>query len=269
MKQITAEGGKRVNAYSVCIPTGNNDIEDTINGFLLNLDKSIDVFAAKVRNDTNLKDGFNAFSLSQGGLLIRGYIQKYNDPPVKNFLAGWPIVMGVAGFPHCPPGGKLLGPVCSMITEALGAIAYDKLIQDILFQANMFRDPTKVNNTQYRTNSMLANLNNVGLTKNATYNTNFNIVKKWIMIRGLKDTMVWPNQGEWWELPNEDPALWNQDAAIEAMNATTLYKSDAFGLQTADKAGKIVYESSPGDHMQFTMEEFYAWCDKYLCATCN
>lgn len=48
MKQITAEGGKRVNAYSVCIPTGNNDIEDTINGFLLNLDKSIDVFAAKV-----------------------------------------------------------------------------------------------------------------------------------------------------------------------------------------------------------------------------
>ena len=67
MKQITAEGGKRVNAYSVCIPTGNNDIEDTINGFLLNLDKSIDVFAAKVRNDTMLKDGFNAFSLSQGG----------------------------------------------------------------------------------------------------------------------------------------------------------------------------------------------------------
>ena len=66
MKQITAEGGKRVNAYSVCIPTGNNDIEDTINGFLLNLDKSIDVFAAKVRNDTNLKYGTFKLLLTLG-----------------------------------------------------------------------------------------------------------------------------------------------------------------------------------------------------------
>lgn len=69
MKQITAEGGKRVNAYSVCIPTGNNDIEDTINGFLLNLDKSIDVFAAKVRNDTNLKYVWNVQTLTYPWLL--------------------------------------------------------------------------------------------------------------------------------------------------------------------------------------------------------
>jgi hypothetical protein len=51
--------------YATCIPTGNNDIEDTVNGFLLNMDKSVEVFAAKVRADPNLKNGFNAFGLSQ------------------------------------------------------------------------------------------------------------------------------------------------------------------------------------------------------------
>lgn len=56
---------------------------------------------------------------------------------------------------------------------------------------------------------------------------------------------------------------------VSSNTNTSYYKSNAFGLQTADKAGKIIYESSPGNHMKFTMEEFYAWCDKYLCATCN
>lgn len=42
------EAGTHIDTYSTCIPTGNNEIEDTINGFLLNLDRSVDVFAAKV-----------------------------------------------------------------------------------------------------------------------------------------------------------------------------------------------------------------------------
>lgn len=60
-----------------------------------------------------------------------------------------------------------------------------------------------------------------------------------IMVRGLKDTVVWPNQGEWWELPNENPALWNKDAAIEPMNQTrcavlsTFYVTCVFLLKCA------------------------------------
>jgi palmitoyl-protein thioesterase len=111
---------------------------------------------------------------------------------------------------------------------------------------------------------MLANLNNRGTTQHPEYATNFNLVEKYVMIRGMKDTMIWPNQGEWWQLPNEDPKLWTKEAAVEPMNETSLYKTNAFGLKDADEAGKIIYESSPGDHMQFTMPELYAWVDKYL-----
>lgn len=47
-------------------------VEDTINGFLLNMDKSVDVFATKVRADPRLAKGFYAFGLSQGNNLIHG-----------------------------------------------------------------------------------------------------------------------------------------------------------------------------------------------------
>ena len=52
--------------YSVCIPTGDTRLSDTINGFFLNMDASVDVFAEKVRADPQLAGGFNAFGLSQG-----------------------------------------------------------------------------------------------------------------------------------------------------------------------------------------------------------
>ena len=39
--------------------------------------KSVDVFAAKIRADPKLANGFNAVGFSQGNSLIRGYIQKY------------------------------------------------------------------------------------------------------------------------------------------------------------------------------------------------
>ena len=48
MKSITAEAGTEMGVYSVCIPTGDTRISDTINGFFLDMDSSVEVFAQKV-----------------------------------------------------------------------------------------------------------------------------------------------------------------------------------------------------------------------------
>lgn len=60
MRSLTRKAGNKVGAYSVCIPTGDTRISDTINGFLLNMDASVDVFAEKIRADPKLAKGFNA-----------------------------------------------------------------------------------------------------------------------------------------------------------------------------------------------------------------
>merc|ERR1719321_1537730 len=102
------------------------------------MNKNVDVFAEKIKKDPQLANGFNAIGFSQGNSIIRGYIQKYNDPPVSTFLSVHGTVMGVASFPKCNPSG-LLGPVCKLISDCLvGPIAYTKFVQNMLFQANYF-----------------------------------------------------------------------------------------------------------------------------------
>ena len=78
--------------------------------------------------DKALSDGFNCVGFSQGNSLCRGYIQKYNDPPVRNFLSVHGTVSGVAGFPDCNPAG-LLGPVCKTLERLVGDMAYTSLTQ--------------------------------------------------------------------------------------------------------------------------------------------
>ena len=48
------------------------------------------------------------------------------------------------------------------------------------------------------------------------------------------------------------------------MKDTEWYKKDLFGLKTAEEAGKNFYESFPGDHLQFSDDDFKQWVNSYL-----
>jgi len=232
---------------------------DTINGFLMNMDKSVDVFAAKIKADPKLANGFNAVGFSQGNSLIRGYIQKYNDPPVNAHVSVHGTVYGVAGFPQCNPAG-LLGIVCKAVAEVCGDLAYNSLVQGILFQADYFRDPTKVTSSSYLKYSQLAQWNNeANSTNSGLFKANFAKTNKFVMVKALKDTMVFPNEGEWWGTFTD-----GQFKTITPMKETRMYKDDLFGLRTADEAGKIHFETTSGNHLDFTEEQLFGWLDKYL-----
>jgi len=258
MKQITADSGKHLNVYSICVPTGNNTISDTINGFLMNMDKSVDVFADKIMADPNLKNGFHAVGFSQGNSLIRGYIQRYNDvgPTCHTHLSVHGTVFGVAGFPQCDPSKS---GFCAGVAKLLGDLAYNKLVQGILFQANYLRDPYKATSSDYLENSQIADWNNEGSSPNSKYNANFAKVDKFIMVKAKGDTMVFPNDGEWW-----GTFAPNSFSERLAMNETRMYKDDLFGLKTADEAGKVFFESTEGNHLQFTETQLFGWLDRYL-----
>merc|ERR1711957_1133590 len=119
---ITKGIGGKTGEYSVCIGTANNRIADTIDGFLKNMDKSIDFFADKIKNDPKLANAF---------LSVHG------------------TVMGVSAFPSCFKQGKSLGLVCKALAEVLGDLAYSKLVQGILFQADYYRHNVGPKATRY------------------------------------------------------------------------------------------------------------------------
>lgn len=246
--------------YSTCIPTADGWLMDTIDGFLKNMDKSVDFFAERVRKDDKLKDGFNAFGLSQGNNVIRGYITKYNDPPVKNFISICGINAGVGAFPQCDPQTPVIGPtICKGVTEVLGALAYNSLVQSILFQANYFRDPAKTSSKSYLEHSQLAQWNNEQVV-NETYVENWAKTDNFVWVEGTEDTVVWPRQGEQWgAMDPKDP--WK---TVLPYNETEWYTQDLFGLKTADDAGKNHFESFKGEHIRFTEEELFGWLKKYF-----
>lgn len=261
MASISRGIGKKTGSYAKCVPTAGNIITDTIDGFLKNMDKSLDYFATKIKEDPKLAKGFNAVGFSQGNSLIRGYIQKYNDPPVNAWLSVHGTGMGVAAFPSCFSQGKPLGLICRALAEALGDLAYLKIAQDILFQADYFRDPVRVSSKEYKTNSQLAQWNNENpAAVNKTFATNFAKTKKFAMVKAMKDSMVYPNEAEWWGQLAD--GTYKEKALT--MKDTEFYKNDMFGLKAADEAGKISFESTPGDHLDFTEEQLYGWVEKYF-----
>eukprot|EP00466_Bigelowiella_natans_P007137 jgi/Bigna1/146384/aug1.113_g21092 len=256
MKRITADAGKHAGVYSTCIPTGDNQPTDTIHGFFMTMNKNVEIFAEKVRADPKLANGFNAFGFSQGNSVLRGYIQKYNDPPVNAVIHVHGTVSGVAGFPQCDPSKNV---ICKAIASACGDAAYNPVTQNMLFQVDYFRDPTRVQSQAFKKYSELADWNNEGLTTNATYNENFGKTNKFVMVKAMGDTMVFPNEGEWWG-HFEDGAR----KKVLTMKETEWYTKDLFGLKTADESGKIAFESTPGNHLQFSEQDLFGWIDKYI-----
>eukprot|EP00300_Choanocystis_sp_HF-7_P030287 c39082_g1_i1.p1 GENE.c39082_g1_i1~~c39082_g1_i1.p1 ORF type:complete len:346 (+),score=102.08 c39082_g1_i1:44-1039(+) len=241
--------------YVTNIALGSNVLSDMLGSFVEVMDKEVDIFAAAVRADVNLKDGFNAIGYSQGALTIRGYIEKYNDPPVHSFISMHGILAGVAGFPHC----NFTSEICEMFDNFLGAAAYNSLSQSVLAQANYLRDPLRIDGF-LKNCHFLPDVNNER-NSNATFTKHFQNITRLVMVKALEDTMVWPNDSEWFGFYQD-----GSDKIKLQMEDTEWYKQDLFGLRTLDEAGRIVKLTTPGDHLQFTEQFLLDLVDSYFKA---
>ncbi|ETV65943.1 hypothetical protein H257_17486 [Aphanomyces astaci] len=254
MQRLRKAVAARLGAYVTNVQIGASQAEDTSNGFFMNLDKQVDYFARVVAEDQHLRHGFNALGFSQGNLVIRGYVERYNNPPVQSFISIHGPLAGVAGLPHCRP----INFICKKISEMISTAAYADSIQEKIAQANYFRDPTRI--PEYQAHALfLPDLNNEKPSTNATYKANFATLQRLLLVRAAQDSMVYPSESEWFGA-YEDGAF----GRILAMNETTWYKADAFGLQTLDKAGKITFKETTGDHLRIPTETLLAWADQYF-----
>jgi palmitoyl-protein thioesterase len=222
----------------------------------MNMNENVDVFAEKVRADTQLANGFNCVGLSQGNNICRGYIQRYNDPPANTHLSIHGPVAGVAALPSCYPDGEQ-GSICQDISDVLGKLAYNEKMQNLLFQANYFREINYLNTLPYKKFSQMGDWNNEDGTTDKTIKTNFAKTNKFAMIKANSDSVVVPREGEWWGAYSDDYTT------VLTMKETTWYKQDLFGLKTADEQGKLFFNSTEGNHLDFTDEELYGWLDLY------
>jgi palmitoyl-protein thioesterase len=227
--------------YVLNVQIGENSIQDILNGFFMNLDDQVDYFANVIRGDPNLANGFNAVGYSQGNLVIRGYIERYNHPPIKNFISMHGPLAGVGAFPGC----SIDKEVCRLFSEILGALAYFPRIQDGLTQANYFRDPMKVPEYQAKAR-FLPDINNEDTTPQSVYSSNWASLESVCLVKALGDTVVIPNDSEWFGF-FEDGSF----DKIWSFQTSPWYQGDYFGLKTLDQAGKVYFNTTDGNHLDF------------------
>lgn len=174
------------------------------------------------------------------------------------------LAQGVYGLPKCIGVNHT---ICEEIRRLLDVGAYVKQIQENLVQAEYWQDP--FNHDEYvAKNVFLADINNEGTNKNATYKQNLVTLDQFVMVKFLRDSMVQPRDSEWFAFYDE-----GQDKTVHTLQNSTvcwsaflrarcvhmfwqLYTEDWIGMRTLDEAGKLLFLSVDGDHLQFTDQWF-------------
>ena len=178
---------------------------------------------------------------------MRAFVQRCNQPKVHNLISIGGQHQGVFGLPRCIGVNTTL---CEYVRRMLDIGVYWEWIQDSLVQAEYWHDP--LNEKEYIDKCIfLPDINNYRAIKNDTYKNNLMSLNKFVMVKFLEDSFVQPIESEWFGFYKP-----GQDREVIPLRESQLYKEDWLGLQKLDKANKLVFLASPGDHLRFTKEWF-------------
>jgi len=233
--------------YSIMI--GGSIEMDEVEGFLGNVNDQVEFVCQQVKQDPNLQGGFNAVGFSQGGEFMRAYVERCNDPPVYNLITLGGQHMGVADIPDCTTPNET---ICETVEYLLEFGAYMYYVQESVVQAQYFHDPLEPAN-YLADNIFLPDINNELTTKNPTYKANMVSLNNFVMYKFTEDTVVVPKDSSWFAFYAD-----NSLSTIIPLQQQPTYTEDWIGLKTLDEAGKLHFETSPFEHMHFTIDWFVA-----------
>ncbi|KAL0472549.1 palmitoyl-protein thioesterase [Neurospora intermedia] len=181
----------------------------------------------------------DALGFSQGGQFLRGYIERCNNPPVRNLVTFGSQHNGISAFRDCPWSDW----VCRGAMALLKGNAWTQFVQSRLVPAQYYRNLDEYE--QYLEHSnFLADINNERLFKNRTYRENLVKLENLVLYMFEDDTTVVPKETAWFEEVN--------GTEITPLRARKMYSEDWIGLRELDRKGGLHFRTAPGDHMQLT-----------------
>jgi len=213
------------------------------------VDDQVEYVCEALAADPNLQDGFNAVGFSQGGQFLRAYIERCNSPPVYNLITMGSQHQGVADIPECTAVNET---ICSYVEDILEFGAYTSIAQDIVVQAQYFKDPLDIP-TYLETSGFLADINNERPQKNSTYKENLSSLNQFVMFQFTEDTVVVPRESEYFGYYAD-----GSTSHLLTLQEMDIYIEDWIGLKALDESNKLQFLPCPGNHMQFTLDWFIA-----------
>lgn len=175
--------------YVRCMEVGNGEVDSITRTMEWQLARLAD----EIQADPNLRGGFNMIAHSQGTLLARAFVQRYDWPQVDTLISWVGPQAGQFGVPTYEP---LLG----YMNRLVSGVWYDKNLQSesgrTLSFSNYWRDPTKLD--VYRANSgFLADINNERDVKNTSYAERLSRLNHFLLVYSTSDTIIQPSISSW------------------------------------------------------------------------
>eukprot|EP01121_Diplochlamys_sp_Union-15-3_P016236 TRINITY_DN5489_c0_g1_i1.p1 TRINITY_DN5489_c0_g1~~TRINITY_DN5489_c0_g1_i1.p1 ORF type:complete len:303 (-),score=36.20 TRINITY_DN5489_c0_g1_i1:19-927(-) len=225
----------------------------------LPINQQVEILAQGIRNDSKLAKGFNMVCHSQGALLCRAYIERYNSPPVYNYIS-W---AGPHGGQYGVPDLNALCPdnYCPELDWVMNAILNgawtDDFMQEHVSFATYWKDPFAYSD-YLKYNTFLADINNERPTKNTTYKENMLSLNTVLLIYSTSDNIVIPKTSPWFQ-----QFKINSDTVVELFNQTEQWQEDWLGLQTLFKSSRLTFKSVPCGHQDIPRDVCKSYYELY------
>ncbi|KAJ9053329.1 hypothetical protein DSO57_1025224 [Entomophthora muscae] len=168
---------------------GENKSSDRKAGFFGNANSEVEYVFRNLSSIPELSKGFNAIGFSQGGLFLRAYIERYNNPPVKKLITMGSPHSGISDPPGCDDSRDSWN--CRLMRSIIRGGAYSAYIRDHVIQAQYIRDQMNYD-TYLKYNIFLPDINNEKTIKNQTYKKNLSQLDFFAMIRFEQDHTLVP-----------------------------------------------------------------------------
>lgn len=199
----------------------------------------------------------DAIGFSQGGQFLRGYIERCNDPPVRNLITFGSQHNGITQFQKCKSLTDLLCQAANALLK--GSTLWSKYVQTHLIPAQYYRDENDYENYLEYSN-FLADINNERKEKNATYKENLSKLENFVMLLFKDDMTVIPKESGWFASVNET----EDERTIRKVQNTTIYQEDWIGLKELDKKGALTFGELDGEHMQLDNKDLKRLFKRYF-----
>ncbi|KAL4783205.1 Alpha/Beta hydrolase protein [Aspergillus varians] len=232
--------------YVHLIHIGDSSSSDRQATFIGNVTDQLSTVCAQLASEPILSTApaVNALGFSQGGQFLRAYVERCNNPPVRNLVTFGSQHNGISDFQKCNWNDF----VCRGAEALLRFGRWSNLAQSRFVPAQYFRDPAELD--AYLENSnFLADINNEREVKNATYKENLRTLNRFAMFMFEDDEMVHPKETSWFAEVD------TTTEEVTPLRERDIYKEDWLGLKELDKKGALEFGTLSGYHMQLADED--------------
>lgn len=242
--------------YVHLIRLGNTPDADRQASFIGNVTAQLEMVCEQLASEPILRTApaINALGFSQGGQFLRGYVERCNNPPVRNLVTFGSQHNGIAKFQSCASRGDWL---CRGAEALLRFGAWSGMAQSRFVPAQYFRDPEQLE--QYLEHSnFLADINNERELKNVEHRKNLMSLNKFVMYMFRDDKLVVPKETAHFADVNQTTG------EVTSLRDRELYTEDWLGLKAMDNEGKLEFLTIPGEHMELSEDGLRKTFEEYF-----